>query len=1192
MYCGPRTTEFDQLRNAQAGRRHGAWRRALAVSVVVVVELSACRPEATGTGQCTSNEVCADRDEGAPFCVAGACVECEGDGQCACHEVCAENRCSVLGAHLAIGPGEKSSYLLNAHGRWVGSDPEAPDYRLEDVGAPLCGAEVGCGLAICNPLTGGCVANAKSCTIGEACIGANGEISTCLNVGGFDLCMPLPLCRSDNNCCADSSLACDVSVGLCRSRLDECTPPETFASTCPTEPKTGCDSRSFCSSLGECVECLCDDDCDNGFSCFLLDHTCRQQGFCLTASQCDEPSESCDLRSSECKPRCADDGGCRTDEYCALRLGNVCRPLAERSCADDEFEAGLGNNSIDTATAIIAPAPGASKIFSDLSLCSGDVDWYVISLQRGDRLVVTGQGLGGFNGRSTAYAPDRLTELDVGSVGGSNLALEFIANANGNHYVAVDIEPGEEPGFYQLTFSRSDGQACSDGFEEEHGANDLPAAATRLFVSDDVGATPNGCERAGVEPSRVSCPGLLSCASDVDYYAVEVVAGSHIRAEVTRFTGDLNLYAYGPFSPAAVPSLILTAANTIGQSAQPGGVEESLDVDIRAPGVVLLRVEHASGPSTSYDLNISVGEPKVACSEDVFDRPVVASAAEIDNLDIVDRAGFDDERTAAVEVVLQAGNPLLLVGNTERNLCPLDNDWMRLRVRPGEQLEGLPAGHRVRVKLTLPGPGAMPRLGLGPTGAELVVTEGTALWPLTDADELYLRVFPAEGAELAVVAYEVEITLLAPPDCDADDLGDPGAGDPGNAAPSMATALLAGAPLFWPDNAGEIRIVETGTAPQLSSCPGDDDWYRFVVPRDTVARIFLGYDASQTQLSLALYDNQVSAVSAPTAMQALQTGLLSLGDLPAAGYQSVRFVGQPGVDTTVFFVVHNVAGWPAVDYSLGIELHTLVCQEDTFEENDRWEDAVVLPLMSSPFSAAIDLIRLDPLPLCTVGGEEDWFKVYLAPGDRISARVDYLVGRPRVDLSLYSPGLAPQNPALAETLGGSSGVAVIEHQLAATDPSGEYSIRVRPRDIPAGYVFFSGEIERDCIDDALEPAGADEVSSIDYTAGAEALALRLCYEDDWFNLTVAQAEVLTICVRFSHASGDIDLRVYDGLGGTAAEPIPGVVLGVSLSKEDTERVVVNSGAATSYGVHVSLDPRDDVETDYRLSILAGDVSCP
>ncbi len=1152
-----------------------------------------CRPKNEGNKdtECSLDAECSG------FCVEGVCVECKNDAECGCSEVCEENRCRVLGADLAIGGRPKISYLLNAHGRWLGADPESSSYRLQDAGTPLCTGSTGCGAGTCNPLTGGCVTNPTPCNADESCApGPNGEVTTCVNIDGFDLCMPVPLCRSNNNCCADQRFGCDTGLGLCRPRDNECVPPESLSSTCPTEPKEMCDSLRFCSSLGTCVECVCDEDCGTNFFCLSQDGTCRQEGYCTAANQCDAPVESCDVRSNQCKPRCEDKSDCAVDEFCNAAVGNVCRPLSELSCQDDVNEEGAGNNDITSATSIVLGPVGTSLEVIDLSICTDDEDWFVLELERGDRLSVVGRGLSGFEGSLRALGPDKLTELDIGSVGGNNLVLQFTANSTGVYYVAVGLENAAEPGFYQLIFTRAKGEACNDPFEVQSGQenNDVPAGATSIFVSNDVDATPEGCARTGIASDlEVRCPGLLSCEGDVDYYAATVLPGSRVAVGLGNFAGDLNIFAYGPFDAADLSTLSLNGVLPLGYSARPAAEEENTAFDVREGGVLIFRTEHVAGASTNYTLTLNIAEPAVACIEDAFDGAVAALPTDLNGIDIIDAEGLNDSLPTASIVALEADVPVVIGGGTggPLRLCPLDSDWFELGVRSddGAGVIALPAGYRVQVQANVEDQVPWPQLKLSTAAEERVSSTGSLMWPVTTGeDDLFLSVSPTADSAPGIQEYTLNITLRAPPVCDADILGDPGEGALGNAAPSLATQLQAGGTEEWPDVVGERLILKAVLEPLLGACAGDDDWYRYDVPDAALARITIAYDPGEADLVLALYDAQVAEISEPTTVALPSTGLLEKSDSMGSGYQSVRLAGA----ATGYFVVRNASGWPVRNYALGIELHPLVCAEDAFEENDDWQSAKLIPIAASPYKPAVDSFRLDPITLCALGGEEDWFKVFLAKGDRIQAAVQYTGTLGKVDVSLFAPGPAGLNAVLQETLGTDTGLSSIDYTLGDTNASGAYLLRLRPRDAAPGYVFFSGDISRACVDDSLEPDAPVEVAELGSDAGP--VILRLCNDADWFRLSVPATTTLTVCIEFEHQQGDIDLSVYDSISGTDDLPTPGgAVVGISATKNDSERVVIqNAGGARTYGVQIGLDPRDDVQTEYTLRVLSGDVGCP
>ena len=107
----------------------------------------------------------------------------------------------------------------------------------------------------------------------------------------------------------------------------------------------------------------------------------------------------------------------------------------------------------------------------------------------------------------------------------------------------------------------------------------------------------------------------------------------------------------------------------------------------------------------------------------------------------------------------------------------------------------------------------------------------------------------------------------------------------------------------------------------------------------------------------------------------------------------------------------------------------------------------------------------------------------------------------------------------------------------------------------------------------------------------------MCSDEDWYAIDLVGGNIdVTVCARFVHAEGDIDIEAYsqvtiepEGILGDA-----GARLGVSATKNDVERFVFQGDSApqTVY-LRVFLDAPQPVNTEYALHLLEGIVDpCP
>ena len=233
------------------------------------------------------------------------------------------------------------------------------------------------------------------------------------------------------------------------------------------------------------------------------------------------------------------------------------------------------------------------------------------------------------------------------------------------------------------------------------------------------------------------------------------------------------------------------------------------------------------------------------------------------------------------------------------------------------------------------------------------------------------------------------------------------------------------------------------------------------------------------------------------------------------------------------------------------------CADDALEPNDDRDGAAPLPEGSA-----------EGLALCD--NNEDWFLLVAEEGQEIVVEAAFDTGRGDLDLTLYG---AAQEP-LARSADGASP----ERLTAAVATSGEHWLRVT-WERSAGRLAYDlslslGVAEPLCAADPYEPnQRADAAPTL--PPGAYD-GLTLCGEEDpdFFGVEMEAGETLTARVAFSHADGDLDLRVLAPDGVTT--------LASSLSADDDEEV---TATATTSGVHLlRVYGYEDTRNTYDLTL--------
>jgi Ca-activated chloride channel homolog len=194
-----------------------------------------------------------------------------------------------------------------------------------------------------------------------------------------------------------------------------------------------------------------------------------------------------------------------------------------------------------------------------------------------------------------------------------------------------------------------------------------------------------------------------------------------------------------------------------------------------------------------------------------------------------------------------------------------------------------------------------------------------------------------------------------------------------------------------------------------------------------------------------------------------------------------------------------------------------VLRNDEYAPNDTAETAAALTFPEG--QQELDI----PLLLCP--GEEDWFVLEAARGDRIFASIKGENREADLSLSLYAPdGVRVRPPAQSELrvseLSYQEGALEGPIRLRVVDPMEEESAyRLSLRVMPA------------CarLEDGFEPNDTFEEARLVTAAEREAMAaLRLCpRDDDWFMVDVEEGHSLLVIGRFEVEKGTPAIALFD-----------------------------------------------------------------
>lgn len=280
------------------------------------------------------------------------------------------------------------------------------------------------------------------------------------------------------------------------------------------------------------------------------------------------------------------------------------------------------------------------------------------------------------------------------------------------------------------------------------------------------------------------------------------------------------------------------------------------------------------------------------------------------------------------------------------------------------------------------------------------------------------------------------------------------------------------------------------------------------------------------------------------------------GRAPDAG--AAPDAGEPGEDAGA---PDEDAGTPSTDAG------SPGCSEDEYEDNDSRAGATVLTSGETVDARSCD-------------GDDDWFALDADPGCSVEARAELDPSTGDLDLALFGPE--------GQLLDIASGFSVLAIVQANATSQGRYAVRVRgPSSARTAYRFTLTRVcqaELSCpADDSLEE-NDDAATARAVSEGLPVNAIACASDSDFYRVSAAPGCVLDVRLDFSHASGDLDLKLYRADGSVSSR---------STGTTDQERVldvVPDEGPQA-----IEVFGFGDAQNTYRLradAICPNEMGCP
>ncbi len=304
------------------------------------------------------------------------------------------------------------------------------------------------------------------CTLNEDCqAGSWCKQGLCAERSLVSLCPLLTdvECPQGNRCNVITTV-CEENLGC--STNDDCSAQEicnTGSRVCG--PRCTVDTQAAVCGAAErcvderCVQCATNAECGVSLVCDAAGK-CSAPDRCYTDRDCTVPLV-CFTQTGACLPKappCISDDNCTANQRCEVSSGKC----VARDCQPDRYEP----NDND------AKAFGVKQgTYTGLTLCQGDVDWYAISLSRGDQL--------GVNLDADPFSEAAFTTVIKDGSGrtlaSGHLLVSYVAPLPATYFVVISTTDAFQT--YDATFLTSRGTPCDD---DAHEPNDDSAHATAL----------------------------------------------------------------------------------------------------------------------------------------------------------------------------------------------------------------------------------------------------------------------------------------------------------------------------------------------------------------------------------------------------------------------------------------------------------------------------------------------------------------------------------------------------------------------------------------------------------------------------------------------------------------------------------------------------------------------------------------
>ena len=215
--------------------------------------------------------------------------------------------------------------------------------------------------------------------------------------------------------------------------------------------------------------------CFGGMVCDQMTGRCIDGGpVCLSDGDCNAPQTVCNLATGQCDPGCGT-AGCTAPRMCNHITGHC---VDSTTCTEDMLE---DNDTRSTASML-------SGLNTNAQLCSGDDDWFSVSLGLGDALTVDATFQHGEGNIDLELHDPSGAQVGTARSTNDDETISFTAASAGTHTIRATLaaDTGPQPGNAYVIRASVSPAGCVDDLLEE---NDEAGAAALVLPGMYTGLT-------------------------------------------------------------------------------------------------------------------------------------------------------------------------------------------------------------------------------------------------------------------------------------------------------------------------------------------------------------------------------------------------------------------------------------------------------------------------------------------------------------------------------------------------------------------------------------------------------------------------------------------------------------------------------------------------------------------------------